>query len=262
MLSAAADCTLRSWDLGSGTYISYMYMYRSWDLGAGVGVCLLPRSMGLSHEPVVQTCAYRRAVAAAAACARLRHRRAPSAVRPHRHPCRQRPLPGHVWPAGHGPILPTPALTLIPNPSRPRHTHTPHPTPHTPHPTNPHPTPRTPHPARPRRRSAPSCARAARYSLSRSWATRPCATATAGTWAAVVRRLRPQHRTPACTPSHVQSPHVHVMYASSSCAKPVSMRHRIHAQACLTARARTLSPRSLSTRAARMPSPPREVCEP
>ena len=63
----------------------------------------------------------RRALAAAAACARLRHRGVASAVGPHRHPHRQRPLPGHARPAGVGPIR-----TCLPD----HPTLNPHPHPH------------------------------------------------------------------------------------------------------------------------------------
>ena len=134
-----------------------------------------------------------------------------------------------------GPFLPNPSPNAhIPNLSRPPYTSHPalHTTPTLPHtPLTTHPTPpthHTPAPSWPRQQSAPSCARAARYSLSHSSATRPCAIATEVTWAAVVRSLRPQHCTHTCSPSHVQS--LHSLYMCEACirytcAKPAFVIH-------------------------------------
>ena len=137
-----------------------------------------------------------------------------------------------------GPFLPNPSPNAhIPNLSRPPYTSHPalHTTPTLPHtPLTTHPTPpthHTPAPSWPRQQSAPSCARAARYSLSHSSATRPCAIATEVTWAAVVRSLRPQHCTHTCSPSHVQS--LHSLYMCEACirytcAKPVLVTMHMH----------------------------------
>ena len=144
MLSAAADCTLRSWDLGSGTYISYIHIYI-------VGPRCWRRSLSVAsqHGPLARACSTDLCIQARRCCGcRLRPPSPPPGSLCRRAPQASLPPTTSAWSRvarrsrAHPP---NPSSNPHPEPiSTTPHTH---PTPHTPHPTPYKPAPHTPYPS-------------------------------------------------------------------------------------------------------------------